>query len=115
MVRSGTKLTDWINTVQRLACENLRPDEVIRRVEPVISRAPPRHSGTRRLARASDAQLRIGESTLTRRGYGFEEKSSAINKTARRANHFRFTEIDVKPEIYEDQKYFAFPEMKIMA
>jgi hypothetical protein len=36
-------------------------------------------------------------------------------KTARRANHFRFTEIDVKPEIYEDQKYFAFPEMKIMA
>jgi hypothetical protein len=39
-----------------------------------------------------------------------DEKSSAINKIARRANRFRFTEIVVNPQ---NKKYFAFPEVRI--
>src|SRR6266581_2956833 len=37
-----------------------------------------------------------------------KKNSSEINKTARRANHFRFTEIVSSPRIEKNKKYFAF-------
>jgi hypothetical protein len=39
-----------------------------------------------------------------------KENASTINKTARRANHFRFTENLVNPQ---NKKYFAFPEVRM--
>jgi hypothetical protein len=36
------------------------------------------------------------------------KKSSIINKTARRANHFGFSEIVSSPRNKKNQKYFAF-------
>src|SRR6266567_6875208 len=86
-VVSVTKLTDWINTVQRLPCEHLVPK--------MSSFGRPLCAGLR-----SAIALR-----------GMTEKSNAINKTARRANLLIYRK-SVKPQ---NKKYFAFTEIKIRA
>jgi hypothetical protein len=58
-----------------------------------------------------DAPLLIRRRRAASRHAQGQNRRRGCDKVARRANHFRFTEINVKPEIYENQKYFAFPEM----
>jgi len=53
-------------------------------------------------AAALQSQIRVNFKQCLKK-----KKSKAINKTARRANHFRFTESHVKPQ---NKKYFALSE-----
>jgi hypothetical protein len=59
-----------------------------------------RRSLPRRLASHSPRSLQSGADR--------SEPPRQIDPTGK---HFRFTEYGVKPKIYENQKYFAFPEV----
>jgi hypothetical protein len=69
------------------------------------------HAHSRQRA-AGHAVHRTGRAFARFSGWKRQCAESSRDKLTRRANHFRFTERRVKRKISENQKYFAFPELR---